>query len=97
MSASIRTSTRNGTPRMTDVNATTQAVAPAWELVDFDRYVVVNDGPVGYIDVIAPLFVCYVGHPYPKAVEIAQVFDFGEAVRLVVEQSASPATDRSAA
>ena len=29
------------------------------------------------------LFVCYLGHPYPRAVEIAQVYDFDRAVGIV--------------
>lgn len=60
---------------------------PEYELVDLDRYVVLNDGPVGYIDVVPPLFVCYCGHPYPKAVEIAQLYEFQDAVQRVRRQS----------
>jgi len=60
-----------------------------WERVDFDRYVVTHDGPVGYVDVVPPLFVCYLGHPYARAVEIAQVHDLSRAVRIVAEQAAS--------
>lgn len=62
---------------------------PTHELVDFDRYVINHDGPVGYVDVVAPVFVCYLGHPYARAEEIAQVHDFERAVRLVREQAAS--------
>ncbi|PKI90737.1 hypothetical protein CW368_08675 [Actinomycetales bacterium SN12] len=58
---------------------------PAYELVDIDRYEVFEDGPVGYVEVIPPLFICYSGHPYPKAIEVAQVFDFEQAVRRVRE------------
>lgn len=66
------------------------------ELVDIDRYVVLHDGPVGYIEVIPPLFICYCGHPYPRAVEVAQVFDFEKAMRIVAEQAA-PAHHRPSA
>ncbi|MBT2484029.1 MULTISPECIES: hypothetical protein [unclassified Microbacterium] len=52
-------------------------------LVDFDRYVVSQDGPVGYVEVVAHVFVCYLGHPYAKAEEIAQVLDFERAVQIV--------------
>lgn len=58
---------------------------PPYELVDIDRYEVFDDGPVGYVEVIPPLFICYSGHPYPKAIEVAQVFDFQQAVRRVRE------------
>lgn len=61
---------------------------PAYELVDLDRYEVFDDGPVGYVEVIPPLFICYSGHPYPKAVEVAQVFDFEQAVRRVRDAAA---------
>lgn len=75
--------------------------APAYELVDIDRYEVFDDGPVGYVEVIPPLFICYSGHPYPKAVEVAQMFDFEQAVRLVREvashSSAPNGNGRSAA
>ena len=63
-----------------------------WELVDFDRYVVTHGGPVGYIDVVPPLFVCHLGHPYAKAFEIAQVHDLERATRIVAEAASS---DRS--
>ncbi|WP_313357519.1 hypothetical protein [Microbacterium sp.] len=69
------------------------SVEPAYELVDIDRYEVLDHGPVGYVEVIPPLFICYSGHPYPKAIEMAQVFDFEEAVRLVREAAPhSPAS-----
>ncbi|HTN56131.1 MAG TPA: hypothetical protein VLZ82_08090 [Microbacterium sp.] len=70
---------------------------PAFELVDIDRYVVLHDGPVGYVEVVPPLFICYAGHPYPRAVEVAQVFDFEQAVSCVLERAAPPAQGRSAA
>ena len=56
---------------------------PAYELVDIDRYEVFDKGPVGYVEVVPPLFICYSGHPYPNAIEVAQVFDFEQAVRRV--------------
>ncbi|HWS50699.1 MAG TPA: hypothetical protein VN241_06785 [Microbacterium sp.] len=62
---------------------------PTYELVDFDRYVINQDGPVGYIEVVSPVFVCYLGHPYARAEEIAQVHAFEQAVRLVGEQAAA--------
>lgn len=60
---------------------------PQYELVDIDRYVVLSDGPVGYVEVIPPLFICYSGHPYPRAVEVAQMFDFEQAVRRVLDSA----------
>ncbi|WP_309102807.1 hypothetical protein [Microbacterium sp.] len=62
---------------------------PTYELVDFDRYVITHDGPVGYVEVVSPVFVCYLGHPYAHAEEIAQVHSFEQAVRLVGERAAS--------
>lgn len=56
---------------------------PSYERVDLERYVVLHDGPIGYVEAVAPVFVCYVGHPYPRAVEVAQVHDFHHAVRIV--------------
>ena len=48
------------------------------------------DGPVGYIDVVGPVFVCYVGHPYAQAEEVAQVVeDFDRAVEIVTERAAA--------
>jgi len=66
------------------------------ELVDLDRYVVLLDGPVGYVDVVPPLFVCYAGHPYAVAVEIAQVHELGLAVHRVQEHAARGRVDRIA-
>jgi hypothetical protein len=66
---------------------TSPASGITWERVDFDRYVVTLDGPVGYIEVVPPLFVCHAGHPYAKAEEIAQVHDFDRAVRIVAERA----------
>ncbi len=57
---------------------------PTYERVDLDRYVVLHDGPVGYVESVPPLFVCYVGHPYPQAEEIAQVHDFHQAIDTVI-------------
>ncbi|MFJ4253547.1 hypothetical protein [Microbacterium sp. NPDC090003] len=62
---------------------------PAYERVDPDRYVVLHDGPIGYVEVVSPVFVCYVGHPYAQASEIAQVHDFHRAVEIVAETVAS--------
>lgn len=63
---------------------------PPYELVDIDRYEVFDDGPVGYVEVIPPLFICYSGHPYPKAIEVAQVYDFQQAVRRVRDAAPHP-------
>lgn len=60
------------------------SVEPTYERVDLDRYVVLHDGPVGYVESVPPLFVCYVGHPYPQAEEIAQVHDFHQAIDAVI-------------
>lgn len=64
--------------------------APPYELVDIDRYEVFDDGPVGYDEVIPPLFICYSGHPYPQSVEVAQVFEFEQAVRCVRDAAPHP-------
>ncbi|KHK96333.1 hypothetical protein LK09_15145 [Microbacterium mangrovi] len=70
---------------------------PAYARVDIDRYVVLLDGPVGYVEVVPPVIVCYAGHPFPVAVEIAQVHDFDIAVRTVREHARrarrTPASD----
>ena len=66
------------------------SVEPTYERVDLDRYVVLHDGPVGFVEVVPPVFVCYVGHPYAQASEIAQVHDFHRAVEIVAETAASP-------
>lgn len=63
--------------------AAAAAAEPPYELVDIDRYAVFDNGIIGYVEVIPPLFICYSGHPYPTAVEVAQVFDFAQAVRCV--------------
>jgi hypothetical protein len=68
-------------------STSSSARATTWERVDFDRYVVTVDGPVGYIEVVPPLFVCHAGHPYAKAEEIAQVHDFDRAVRIVAARA----------
>ena len=60
------------------------AEGPTYERVDLDRYVVLHDGrPVGYIEVVPPVMVCYSGHPYTQAFEVAQVHDFHRAVSVV--------------
>lgn len=60
------------------------AAEPPYERVDLDRYVVQYHGPIGFVEVVPPVFVCYLGHPYSAAVEVAQVHDFGRAVDTVV-------------
>lgn len=62
---------------------------PSVELVDFDRYVVSLDGPIGYVEVVSPVFVCYLGHPYAHAEEIAQVVEFQRAVEIVAGRAAT--------
>ncbi|TQJ30819.1 hypothetical protein [Microbacterium sp. SLBN-146] len=53
----------------------------AWELVDLERYEVrVGNAVLGYIEVVAPVFVVSLGCRFAKAVEIAQVHAFDEAV-----------------
>lgn len=64
------------------------AAEPTCERIDFDRYVVDASSPVGYIDVVPPLYVCYLGHPYARAVEVAQVYDFDNAVGIVSAMAA---------
>ena len=61
---------------------------PLYERVDLDRYAVLHDGAVGYVEHVAPVFVCYLGHPYAKASEIAQVHDFHKAVQVVLHRAA---------
>ncbi|MCK2022737.1 hypothetical protein KZC52_07370 [Microbacterium sp. kSW2-24] len=74
-----------------DTPATADAPSEvSYERVDPDRYVVLHDGPVGFVEVVPPVFVCYVGHPYAQASEIAQVHDFHRAVEIVAETAASP-------
>jgi hypothetical protein len=73
-------------------DATTPA-EPLYERVDLDRYVILNGGPVGYVEHVHPVFVCYVGHPYHQAAEIAQIHDFHDAVQAVLNRSS---TKRSA-
>nr|WP_201468950.1 hypothetical protein [Microbacterium hydrocarbonoxydans] len=60
---------------------------PVYERVDLERYVVLHDGPVGYVEHVHPVFVCYVGHPYPHSEEIAQVHDFHNAVKTVLHRA----------
>lgn len=60
---------------------------PLYERVDLERYVVLHDGPVGYVEHVHPVFVCYVGHPYPHSEEIAQVHDFHNAVKTVLHRA----------
>lgn len=96
MSATTHASRQAATSTSTHTGPT-EAPHAVCERVDVDRYAVLSDGTVGYIEVIPPLFICYVGHPYPKAVEVAQVFDFDLAVRRVLEHTAPPRTHRTAA
>jgi hypothetical protein len=65
----------------------TTPVEPLYERVDLDRYVVLHDGPIGYVEHVHPVFVCYVGHPYHQADEIAQVHDFHDAVKTVLHRA----------
>jgi hypothetical protein len=98
MNASTRTAQGSGrhdadTPseRTRDTDVTRAAVPEKrYERVDLDRYIVYDDeGPVGYVEAVAPVFVCYVGHPYPHACEVAQIHDFHRAVATVREISLS--------
>lgn len=58
-----------------------EAPALVWELVDLERYEIrMGAAVLGYIEVVAPLFVAYLGCRFAKAVEIAQVHAFDEAV-----------------
>lgn len=79
----VRVPIPTGSSQHTETTAERPAVEIVCERVGFDRYVVNHDVPVGYVDVVPPLFVCYLGHPYPRAVEIAQVYDFDRAVGIV--------------
>ncbi|MFS2280592.1 hypothetical protein V2S04_07175 [Microbacterium sp. OR21] len=90
MSAATRSTGRAAAQPAAQPSNATGAAAPApapveppYELVDIDRYAVFDNGIIGYVEVIPPLFICYSGHPYPTAVEVAQVFDFAQAVRCV--------------
>ncbi|CNL03566.1 hypothetical protein [Mycobacterium tuberculosis] len=83
----VHTPTSTGSSQRADA-AHPAAVEPACERIDFDRYVVAHDAPVGYIEVVPPLYVCYLGHPYPRAVEIAQVYDYDHAVSIVSAMAA---------
>ena len=65
------------------------AAEPTHQLIDFDRYVISQNGPVGYVEVVSPVFVCYLGHPYAQAEEIAQVIEFERAVQIVAERAAA--------
>ncbi|WP_295014878.1 hypothetical protein [uncultured Microbacterium sp.] len=67
-----------------------------YERVDVDRYAVMLTGVVGYVDVVPPLFVCYLGHPYPMSIEIAQVHDFELAVKTVQDHAAQARSSRTA-
>ncbi|ALX66325.1 hypothetical protein [Microbacterium sp. XT11] len=83
----VRTRTPEGSARGTDEG--TVPAEPRFERVDLDRYVVIDGAPIGYVEVVPPVIVCYSGHPYPRAVEIAQVHDFHRAVQVVVDHADS--------
>lgn len=70
-------------------SAASTSAEPLYERVDLDRYVILHDGPVGYVEHVHPVFVCYVGHPYQQADEIAQVHDFHDAVKTVLRRSST--------
>jgi hypothetical protein len=67
----------------------TTPAGPVYERVDIDRYAVLNAGTVGYVESVPPVFVCYSGHPYAQAEEIAQVHDFHLAVQTVAQHAVS--------
>lgn len=91
-SAGIR-STRAGRSRGVHRSAA-EIAEPPYELVDLDRYVILRDGPIGYVEVVHPVFVSYVGHPFARAVEVAQAHDFHRAVAAVLSAAATPAAGR---
>ncbi|WP_136054535.1 hypothetical protein [Microbacterium sp. K24] len=70
-----------------EADAPSDAAELTHHLIDFDRYVITRNGPIGYVEVVAPVFVCYLGHPYAQAEEIAQVLEFERAVQIVAEQA----------
>jgi hypothetical protein len=69
--------------------APASAPEPLYERVDLDRYVVLHDGAVGFIEHVPPVFVCYVGEYYPNAEEVAQVHDFHDAMKTVLHRAAA--------
>lgn len=71
-----------------EADALSAATEPTHHLIDFDRYVISLDRPIGYVEVVSPVFVCYLGHPYAQAEEIAQVLEFERAVQIVTERAA---------
>ncbi|MBW8761076.1 MAG: hypothetical protein JF592_00640 [Microbacterium sp.] len=90
MSATTRTAHGSAQRESTTTTNDVQAPAePAYELVDLDRYMIMHDGPVGYVEVVPPVFVCYAGHPYAKAEEVAQKHDFQSAVQTVIAHAVS--------
>lgn len=60
---------------------------PLYERVDLDRYVVLQNGPIGFVEWVSPVFVCYEGDPYRNSAEIAQAHDFHEAVQIVIDRA----------
>ena len=71
------------------------AVETRYERIDMDRYAVIDGTVVGFVDVVSPVFVCYLGGVFAKAVEIAQVYDFHAAVDVVLA-AVSTKAERSA-
>ncbi|MGN8026112.1 hypothetical protein [Microbacterium sp. 22242] len=83
------------TVRISRIRTEDELGPAAYELVDIDRYAVLLESTIGYVDVVPPLFVCYLGHPYAKAIEIAQLHDFDASVRLVQERAARARSSRT--
>ncbi|MFD6816299.1 MULTISPECIES: hypothetical protein [Microbacterium] len=84
----VETPIPTGSPQRTQTPPSAGAAEQSCERIDFDRYVVDPASPVGYIDVVPPLYVCYLGHPYARAVEVAQVYEFDHAVGIVSAMAA---------
>jgi hypothetical protein len=87
MTATIRTAHDDQPIDGQAPQTTSASVETRYERVDLDRYVVLHDGPVGYVEHVHPVFVCYVGHPYTHSEEIAQVHDFHDAVKTVLHRA----------
>ena len=68
--------------------APVQAPAVRWERIEVDCYrVSVADRAVGYIDVVGHLFVVLRGGRYDHAVEVAQLMDFRQAIRVLAPEA----------
>lgn len=87
-------------PEPGDLDAAADAAIPAieaslparYERVDLDRYAVMDgERVVGFVDVVPPVFVCYLGATLAHAVEVAQVHDFHRAVDLVIGAASTDA------